>query len=375
MGSPDFKWSTPADIEDVIRIQSAQEFYDYVDTRASESARQAELRTKNADITNELRDPGEPNERHREKQQKFKILDAPSELEGDLNEPPGVHGRVLIYLDIDRFKSVNEMLTETVADQHVLPLIHRLIDKCSSNNGRAYAEGGDEFIILLPNASLEMGHATAEAVRKKIAALEFAGPARETRLTASFGLAYEPASGDGQGLKLRANEAKRASKDKGRNCVTVWTLPETNVPLGALSRSDDSKILTTIERLSNSALRKRTEELVSRLRDLLEEWEEDEKVLHDIHWSERSNLEDESASTRRFVRHSEELSARHARFRNRVERKYKNEAILLRNEFARRLGIKQLRSEIAFYFDAMVNRHVCGEVANILDMFQRSLPD
>ena len=65
----------------------------------------------------------------REKHQKFGILDAPNLLTKDLSQSAGLLGRVLIYLDVDNFKSVNTRLTERVVDRAILPELHRIVDK------------------------------------------------------------------------------------------------------------------------------------------------------------------------------------------------------------------------------------------------------
>jgi len=158
----------------------------------------------------------------REKQQKFGILDAPNLLSKDLDLESGKLGRAVIYLDLDDFKAINTKLTEVVVDELILPLIHKLLKACVGGNGYAYAEGGDEFTILLPNASRLMAIALAESIRTEIEQLRFTDSASELRITGSLGVAHEGPGQLGAHLAKRANEAKSSAKQLKKNCVVLW---------------------------------------------------------------------------------------------------------------------------------------------------------
>ena len=159
----------------------------------------------------------------REKQQKFGILDSPKLLEADLVKPCGVLGQAVLYLDLDDFKKVNTQLTEVLVDRFVLPPVHQLLSKCAHGLGSAYAEGGDEFTILLPNSSAEMALEFAEALRNQLGALRFEGLNHDIQLTGSIGVAHASPGEDGQVLRERANIAKKHAKEQGKNRVSVWT--------------------------------------------------------------------------------------------------------------------------------------------------------
>ena len=59
----------------------------------------------------------------------------------------------MLYLDIDRFKTLNTKYTETEVDRTILPAFQRLIRDIVEPHGFAYAEGGDEVVVLLDNCS------------------------------------------------------------------------------------------------------------------------------------------------------------------------------------------------------------------------------
>jgi diguanylate cyclase (GGDEF)-like protein len=160
----------------------------------------------------------------REKQQKFGILDSPTTLSSDIAKPCGPLGRAVIYLDIDNFKAINTQLMERVVDESVLPPIHTLLANSVMHIGYAYAEGGDEFTIILPNTSERMALAYAETIRKLIENLVFEPPAKRIRVTASIGLAYGKSDeGGGKELVKFANLAKNHAKKEGKNCISIWT--------------------------------------------------------------------------------------------------------------------------------------------------------
>ena len=154
----------------------------------------------------------------REKQQKFGILDAPHLLRDDLDDPPGIFGRAVVFFDLDGFKAINQRFTERVVDQHVLPTIQRLIARTVDGLGLAYAEGGDEMIVLLPNATLSMGAAFADAIRCALHQHPIKVNDEVVCVTASFGVA---AGFSGSDLADAANRAKNYAKESGKDCVVV----------------------------------------------------------------------------------------------------------------------------------------------------------
>lgn len=156
----------------------------------------------------------------REKHQKFGILDAPGLLTCDLAEPTGPNGYSLLYLDVDHFKALNTRHTERVVDRDVLPALHRAVVDATGDHGFAYAEGGDEMVVLLRNCGELLGLAFAESLRASIEALPLTVDRAPVRLTVSVGLATSPPC-DLRELPERANQAKAEAKRVGRNAVCV----------------------------------------------------------------------------------------------------------------------------------------------------------
>jgi diguanylate cyclase (GGDEF)-like protein len=165
----------------------------------------------------------EPKAQERRKDQKFEILDAPRQLDLDLKEALGVFGVALIYLDIDNFKRVNTTFTERVVDRTILPQFQHLIVDAIGSRGHAYAEGGDEVVLLLPNFSLGMALAFATDLLTMVRSTAFAVESQAVALTMSVGLAVASAPEDLPQLPDRANLAKKHAKEQGRDRVSLWT--------------------------------------------------------------------------------------------------------------------------------------------------------
>jgi diguanylate cyclase (GGDEF)-like protein len=137
-----------------------------------------------------------------------------------------------VFLDIDHFKALNTRHTERVIDRTVLPEFQRLIAAAVQHHGFAYAEGGDEVIILLPNFSETLAATFAEELRQHIAAHAFAIEGDNAGITVSIGVASSPTVT--ANLPEWANLAKAQAKQRGRNrtVTTRWgSIPRCRQPM------------------------------------------------------------------------------------------------------------------------------------------------
>ncbi|WP_162619450.1 EAL domain-containing protein [Salinicola peritrichatus] len=128
---------------------------------------------------------------------------------------PGAFGAVL-YLDLDRFKEVNEASGHQSGDQLLRAVATALADL---SHGNIVARlGGDEFAILLENASeqtaTEMAQRIADRLEQKTLSIE----GRVHRASASIGVALYPDNGDHPDeLMANADYAMyRAKEDAGQ---------------------------------------------------------------------------------------------------------------------------------------------------------------
>lgn len=123
----------------------------------------------------------------------------------------------LMFLDVDRFKNINDSLGHHVGDQ-VLVQIARRIKSVLRETDTVGRPGGDEFALLLPEIASEDD--AAHVAAKVLACL--AEPCvvsdRQLAVTASIGIAlYPDDGGDAETLSANADAAMYHSKDEGRN--------------------------------------------------------------------------------------------------------------------------------------------------------------
>ncbi|MCA1815612.1 MAG: GGDEF domain-containing protein [Acidobacteria bacterium] len=125
-----------------------------------------------------------------------------------------------LFLDLDDFKEVNDRYGHLVGS-HVLMEMATVILTGVRDTDVVVRYGGDEFVVILPETSVEMAARVAERVREKIAEHTFTGGRRmRLRITASFGVACFPAHAQSpQQLVAGADAAMYDAKAARKNCV------------------------------------------------------------------------------------------------------------------------------------------------------------
>jgi diguanylate cyclase (GGDEF)-like protein len=126
---------------------------------------------------------------------------------------------VLIMVDLDRFKSINDQHGHPVGDE-VLESVSGLLRRIVGNKGACYRYGGEELCVLLGNYTAEEGAALAERVRAQIEQAPISS--KQLQVTASFGVAELPAHAQNAAeLVKKADEALYQAKNLGRNLVRI----------------------------------------------------------------------------------------------------------------------------------------------------------
>jgi diguanylate cyclase (GGDEF)-like protein len=132
------------------------------------------------------------------------------------------YGRELcvVFLDLDRFKTVNDRHGHLVGSQ-VLRRLSQVLRECIRQVDTLARYGGDEFTILLADTGLEDGLRISERIRRTVADTAFeSGGGPPIRLTISIGVAAYPRhGGDRTQLLDAADKAMYLAKSRGRNCV------------------------------------------------------------------------------------------------------------------------------------------------------------
>ncbi|MAZ88621.1 MAG: hypothetical protein CL693_13355 [Cellvibrionaceae bacterium] len=134
------------------------------------------------------------------------------------------HGGYLavIFLDLDRFKTINDTLGHDVGDKLLIEMAGRL-SSCLREDDVLARLGGDEFAVLLTDTPPA---GVAEVATKIIRAVsdELMIENNHLHVTTSIGISIYPEDGEsGQALIKNADAAMYRSKDKGRNQFTFFT--------------------------------------------------------------------------------------------------------------------------------------------------------
>lgn len=122
----------------------------------------------------------------------------------------------LFYLDLDRFKTINDSLGHTIGDQLIKAVAQR-IDGWTQNNYLAARVGGDEFVVLMPYLAPNK----AEEIAKHLLMLisnPYHVDNHQFYCTVSIGIAIFPCIGSSNIDVLRqADTALYRAKASGRN--------------------------------------------------------------------------------------------------------------------------------------------------------------
>ncbi len=131
------------------------------------------------------------------------------------------HPLALLLLDIDHFKEFNDAHGHLEGDK-ILVFIGLNIQDCLRAMDSAYRYGGEEFTVILPETNGEEARTVAERIRRKIASAAHA-PGSDTNIsiTISVGVTEYISGEQASAFVQRADQAMYASKDKGRNIVTI----------------------------------------------------------------------------------------------------------------------------------------------------------
>ncbi len=132
------------------------------------------------------------------------------------------HQIALLFLDLDRFKNVNDSLGHQVGDQLLVEVSKRLQNQVREEDTVARL-GGDEFILLLPDVEADGAAHVAEKIIQSMNR-PFRIGEHELSITPSIGIAMYPANGDNMAMLLQsADSAMYQAKQSGHNTYRFFT--------------------------------------------------------------------------------------------------------------------------------------------------------
>ena len=131
------------------------------------------------------------------------------------------HG-ALLFFDLDEFKYINDTFGHRAGDSMLIRVageVHALVRR----NEIISRIGGDEFAVLLPDASETEATHLAERVVRAIAQIPFRFEGQNLRLTTSLGIALYPLHGaNTEELVSHADAAMYQAKEAGKNAWRVY---------------------------------------------------------------------------------------------------------------------------------------------------------
>ena len=137
------------------------------------------------------------------------------------------HRLAVLFLDLDRFKQINDTLGHEIGDGLLRSVAQRLVESVRRSD-TVSRQGGDEFVLLLSRVDeAEDAAASVQKVIKALAApLDVDG--HRLHVTASIGLSMYPDDGqDADTLIRNADIAMYRAKERGRNAYQFYT-PDMN---------------------------------------------------------------------------------------------------------------------------------------------------
>lgn len=134
----------------------------------------------------------------------------------------------LLMLDVDLFKQINDSHGHNIGDEVLCEMARRL-QICLRKSDLPGRWGGEEFIVLLPNTSLEVAWSVAERLRLDFVERDVPTQAGPLRVSFSGGCARLQAGDSLHTLLARADAALYLAKNRGRNRIELAVMPAEDV--------------------------------------------------------------------------------------------------------------------------------------------------
>jgi diguanylate cyclase (GGDEF)-like protein len=128
----------------------------------------------------------------------------------------------ILMIDIDHFKRFNDLYSHAIGDE-MLRHLGAFLQSYVRASDAACRFGGEEFVLILPDSSLETAMERAEFLRQNVQHIQLKDGSQPTEVvTLSIGIAMFPRHGStGMALLAAADSALYHAKHEGRNRVAV----------------------------------------------------------------------------------------------------------------------------------------------------------
>jgi len=129
----------------------------------------------------------------------------------------------LVLIDVDHFKGINDRLGHQIGDEVLRQVAHHLQAYTRASDW-CFRYGGEEFLLVFPETSLEDARQKADVLRQSLAERPLVCGDVQVDVTVSAGLASFPSDGtDMDSLIGAADKALYQAKNQGRNRVLTFS--------------------------------------------------------------------------------------------------------------------------------------------------------
>jgi diguanylate cyclase (GGDEF)-like protein len=127
----------------------------------------------------------------------------------------------VLMIDLDHFKSINDRYGHNTGDAVLSAVGETLLSTLRASDIRS-RWGGEEFLVVLPESTIERARSAAESLRQRIANTTVRDGAHTVHVTTSVGITItRPGETDIPRLLGRADAALYQAKSEGRNRIVV----------------------------------------------------------------------------------------------------------------------------------------------------------
>jgi diguanylate cyclase (GGDEF)-like protein len=136
---------------------------------------------------------------------------------------------MLLYIDLDQFKAINDSSGHAAGDDALLKASHAMVEVLRPGDSLARL-GGDEFGVILYDSGIAEGLELAERLRVRLEQLRFIFSNKVYGITASIGVAaLKRGVESARSAMIEADLACIAAKESGRNRVHLFSATESDL--------------------------------------------------------------------------------------------------------------------------------------------------
>jgi diguanylate cyclase (GGDEF)-like protein len=128
---------------------------------------------------------------------------------------------ILVIMDIDHFKKINDHYSHLIGDQAIKSLAAQL-QLIASNQVHVARWGGEEFTLVIEGVDDIDIAAYCDNIRQSIETFDYSDIATDLKMTVSMGVAFVNNVESYQDLLRLADQALYRAKERGRNRIEIW---------------------------------------------------------------------------------------------------------------------------------------------------------